>query len=237
MKVATLLELRRVSKDFGGLRALDAVDLEVSDAHAFWGLIGPNGAGKTTLFNVVSGVYPPTEGRVVGPAVGAAAEGGGMTLGRTFQHPRVFPSLTVAENMLAVARGMSARQARERAIDLLDLVDLTGLAQRRAGELSIGQQKLVELVRSLMPRPQLVLLDEVAAGIHPRLTARIAEYLRVLADGGVRFLIIEHDMKFLMELCSRVFVLARGRLIAQGTPDDIRRDPRIAEIYLGTAHA
>ncbi|MGH3448792.1 MAG: ATP-binding cassette domain-containing protein, partial [Nocardioidaceae bacterium] len=154
-------------------------------------------------------------------------------LGRTFQHPRVFAQLNVVENLMAASATLRKRVAQQRADNLLDLLSLTRVADRKAGELSIGQQKLVELARALMRDPQLVLLDEVAAGIHPRLRGEIAGYLCKLATEGTHFLIIEHDMRFLMQLCTRIYCMAHGKVVAVGTPEEIRADTRVAEEYLG----
>lgn len=231
MTPKVLLEVKAVSKRFGGITALDDVSLTVTDEHSFWGIVGPNGSGKTTLFNVVSRVYPPSSGTVAVSAAGSASKG--ARIGRTFQHPRVFPTLTVAENLMAVSRGMKRRNSHDRASELVEIMGLALVTGRRAGELSIGQQKLVELARSLMHSPKLVLLDEVAAGIHPHLVEEIGKHLHALAEAGTTFLIIEHDMKFLMELSSHVFVLNQGRLLTEGTPDDVTRNPEVAAVYLG----
>lgn len=231
----TLLDVRDVALAFGGVRALDGASLQVTDEHAFWGLIGPNGSGKTTLFNLVSGIYRPDSGTVGGTSL-TRRRGVMPGLGRTFQHPRVFPALSTRENLLAASGGLRTRVAEQRAADLVDLLELRPVLHRRAGQLSIGQQKLVELARALMRDPELVLLDEVAAGIHPRLRVQISEHLRELAGRGTRFLIIEHDMGFLMGLCSQVYCLARGRTIAAGTPQEIRDDPLVADEYLGRRH-
>jgi len=229
---ASLLDVRDLRLSFGGVHALDGLDLAVTDEHSFWGLIGPNGSGKTSLFNVVSGLYSADSGSITGRAV-RRMRGVQPGLGRTFQHPRVFPRLTVTENLLAASRGQGAKAAHARAGELMDLLDLGVVHHRRAGELSIGQQKLVELARALMREPELVLLDEVAAGIHPRLRAEIAGHLRRLAAQGTRFLIIEHDMRFLFDVCTHVVCMAHGRAIAAGTPDEVRTDPRVVEEYLG----
>ncbi|MQA03765.1 MAG: ATP-binding cassette domain-containing protein [Streptosporangiales bacterium] len=231
----TLLDVRDVSLRFGGVRALDELSLSVTDDHHLWGLIGPNGSGKTTLFNTVSGLYQPQAGAITGSAV-RRRRGTVPDLGRTFQHPRVFGQLDVIENLLAASAALRKRTAEERAEELLELLTLTHVANRRAGELSIGQQKLVELARTLMRDPKLVLLDEVAAGIHPRLRREIADHLRKLAAQGTHFLIIEHDMRFLMELCTRVFCMAHGKVIAVGSPVEIRADQRVADEYLGRGH-
>jgi branched-chain amino acid transport system ATP-binding protein len=231
----TLLDVRDVRLRFGGVHALDGLSLSVTDEHQFWGLIGPNGSGKTTLFNTVSGLYPPHEGSITGSAL-RQRRGAVPGLGRTFQHPRVFRRLNVIENLLAASAAMRRRVAEGRADELLELLSLTHVADRRAGELSIGQQKLVELARALMRDPRLVLLDEVAAGIHPRLRHEIAGYLRQLAERGTRFLIIEHDMRFLMELCTRIYCMAHGKVIASGTPSEIRGNTRVADEYLGRGH-
>ncbi|MGH3358182.1 MAG: ABC transporter ATP-binding protein [Nocardioidaceae bacterium] len=228
----TLLDVDDVRLSFGGVHALDGASLTVTDAHSFWGLIGPNGSGKTTLFNLISGIYAADAGVVSGTST-IRHRGSVPGLGRTFQHPRVFERMTAQENLLAASRGMRSRAAERKAADLVDLLELGPVVDRRAGELSIGQQKLVELARALMRDPQLVLLDEVAAGIHPRLRARIAGYLRELAGRGTRFLIIEHDMRFLMDLCSQLYCVAHGKTIASGSPEQIRDDPRVAAEYLG----
>ncbi|GAB3449399.1 ABC transporter ATP-binding protein [Actinophytocola sediminis] len=230
-----LLDVRDLAVRFGGVRALDGVSVAITEEHRFWGLIGPNGSGKTTLFNTVSGLYRPNEGTVAGSAL-RRRRGTVPGLGRTFQHPRVFGRLSVVENLLAASAAMGRRTATRRADDLLELLDLTRVADRFAGELSIGQQKLVELARALMRDPALVLLDEVAAGVHPRLRAEIARHLRTLAERGTRFLIIEHDMRFLMELCTRIFCMAHGKVIATGTPTEIRADARVAAEYLGRGY-
>lgn len=231
----TLLDVRDVRLSFGGVRALDGVSLAVTDAHPFWGLIGPNGSGKTTLFNLVGGIYTPHAGSVTGSSL-ERRRGTVPGLGRTFQHPRVFARLTVRENLLAASGGLRRRSAARRSAELIELLDLSHVAERRSGELSVGQQKLVELARALMRDPQLVLLDEVAAGIHPRLRAQIAGHLRELAARGTCFLIIEHDMRFLMDLCSHLFCLAHGKTIAAGSPQEIRNDTRVADEYLGRSH-
>lgn len=228
----TLLDIRDVEVSFGGVRALNGLSLTVTDEHSFWGLIGPNGSGKTTLFNLVSGLCRASAGRMSGSAIGA--RGGGV--GRTFQSPRVFARMTVAENLLAVSAGMRTRRARVRAAELLELLRLGDVVGRRAGELSIGQQKLVELARALMRDPKLVLLDEVAAGIHPQLRNDISEHLSRLARRGTRFVIIEHDMALVSALCTRIFCMARGRLLAEGTPEQIRQDERVVSEYLGADH-
>lgn len=231
----TLLEVRDAHLSFGGVRALDGVDLTVTDAHSFWGLIGPNGSGKTTLFNLVGGIYTASSGTLSGSSL-VRRRGTVPGLGRTFQHPRVFARLTARENLLAASGGLRRGVAERRADELIDLLELGPVAQRRSGELSVGQQKLVELARALMRDPQLVLLDEVAAGIHPRLRSQIAGHLRVLAGQGTSFLIIEHDMGFLMDLCSHIYCLAHGKTIADGTPEDIRNDALVAKEYLGSRH-
>lgn len=230
-----LLDVRSVSLRFGGVRALDELSLTVTDAHQLWGLIGPNGSGKSTLFNTVSGLYRPQAGTVTGSAL-RRHRGTMPGLGRTFQHPRVFAQLDVVENLMAASATLRKGAAQQRADELLELLSLTEVADRKAGELSIGQQKLVELARALMRNPELVLLDEVAAGIHPRLRREIAGHLRKLAAQGTHFLIIEHDMRFLMDLCTRIFCMAHGKVVAVGSPDEIRADTRVADEYLGRGH-
>jgi ABC-type branched-subunit amino acid transport system ATPase component/ABC-type branched-subunit amino acid transport system permease subunit len=240
-----LLELEQLSKRFGGLTALDGCTFSVREG-SITGLIGPNGSGKTTVFNLVSGFVPGARGEVrfdnqridqlrswVRPSLG---------IGRTFQITRLFKQLTVLENVVAPLSRFSLRQLASgatsgaeaaRARELLDLVGLGAFGDRTAGTLSFGQQKLVELAQVLMLEPKLILLDEPAGGVNPSLIDHIAELIRELNRDGISFLVVEHNMPLVLELCDPVIVLAAGRCIAQGPPQVIQRDPEVLGAYLG----
>ena len=230
-----LLRVDTVSVRFGGVRALDGVTCQV-DAGEICGLIGPNGAGKTTLFNCITGVERLDSGRVI--LDGARVEGlkpwqiARRGVGRTFQVIRVFPELTALENLLVVTTGPH-EAARARARELLSFVKLEGLADEYAGNLSYGQQKLVEFVRMLMRDPSLILLDEPAAGVNRTLLNDLLDAVRRLRDQGKTVLLVEHDMKVVMGLCETVFVLDHGEKIAEGPPGVIQSDERVIEAYFG----
>jgi branched-chain amino acid transport system ATP-binding protein len=248
-----MLELRSVSKRFGGMRAVDAVSISVARGEVV-GLIGPNGAGKTTLFNLVAGSLRPDsgsillEGRALERSPAHARVGAG--LGRTFQIPRPFPGMTVLENVLLAARAQSGerilpnwlapgrvaveeRSHSAKAMDLLDFVTLAPLAHEPAGILSGGQRKLLELARILMADPKIILLDEPAAGVNPTLLETVMSRIAALNAQGVTFLIVEHNMDLITRLCSRALVMAEGRLLTSGTPQEVSRDPRVIDAYLG----
>ncbi len=201
-----------------------------------YGLIGPNGSGKTTLFNCITGLEVRDAGQVVfhGERIDGlkphriALRG----IGRTFQVIRVFPELTALENLLVVTRG-NRREATERALELLRFVRLEQLGDEYAGNLSYGQQKLVEFVRVLMREPALILLDEPAAGVNRTLLNDLLEAVRQLRDRGTTVLLVEHDMKMVMELCETVFVMDHGEKIAEGPPGVIQTDERVIEAYFG----
>lgn len=230
-----LVDVSGVAKHFGGVHALRDVSLRITDQHRIWGMVGPNGSGKSTLFNLIAGVDKPDKGTIsiagrtfskVNPA--ARARNG---VARTFQLPRVFPELSVAENLLAAGRGHHDRSARAAA--LLDLVELGPLAAHRAGELSIGQQKLVETARALMLDPEVLLLDEIAAGINPRLLTSLLEYIIKIAESGVTIFMVEHNMEVIRELCGHAFALHDGRVIVEGTVEDVLADETVRTAYLG----
>ena len=244
-----------VSVDFGGLRALDGVSLRVPAA-GIVGLIGPNGAGKTTLFDSVTGVITPTAGRVelFGQDVTdwPAHRRARLGVGRTFQRLELFSSLTVLENLVVAVEARAGRggvvsdllalppsvetrsQAVERATGALEVVGLADYADARAGDLPLGLSRLVELARALCTEPRLLLLDEPSSGLRGQESARVAELLEAArAERGLSVLVVEHDMPFVLGLCDHVYVLDFGRLLAEGTPADIRADTAVQAAYLG----
>lgn len=241
--MSALLEARGVAKSFGGLQALADCSLGVEEG-SITGLIGPNGSGKTTMFNVITGYERADAGSVslggreitnVGP--GRICE---LGIGRTFQLTRVFSRLTLLENLQVGRAGVPRARRRAlyagtRCLDLLDFVGLAGLASAPAGTLSYGQRKLVELAMVLAQDPRVVLLDEPAGGINPLLIARLGERIRELNRQGVTFLVVEHNMEFVMGLCDDVWVMERGTVVAHGEPGQVRRDPRVLDAYLGGA--
>jgi ABC-type branched-subunit amino acid transport system ATPase component len=217
------------------VRAVNGVSLALAPGRIY-GLIGPNGSGKTTLFNCITGVEERDAGRIL--LDGVRIDGlkpyqiARRGVGRTFQIIRVFPELTALENLLVVTTG--PREAAEtRARELLAFVKLQGLADEYAGNLSYGQQKLVEFVRMLMRDPSLVLLDEPAAGVNRTLLNELLDAVRRLRDAGKTVLLVEHDMKVVMGLCETVFVLDHGEKIAEGPPGVIQSDERVIEAYFG----
>ena len=242
---APLLEIRGAAKSFGGLRAVDGVDLTVG-AGTITALIGPNGSGKTTLFNLVTGAMPCTAGEIWfdGTRIDKLRpwERAHLGLGRTFQVTRLFKSMSVLENVVAplptAGWGLMAKDAvsgseAERARELLDFVGLGRFGDQQAGALSYGQQKLVELAQVLMLEPKMILLDEPAGGINPTLLNRMVEIIRDLNRQGISFLVVEHNIPMVLDLCDPVAVLSRGKVIAQGPPSIVRNDPLVLEAYLG----
>jgi branched-chain amino acid transport system ATP-binding protein/branched-chain amino acid transport system permease protein len=240
-----LLEVRGVSKRFGGLVAVDGADLVVRRG-TVTALIGPNGSGKTTLFNLITGGMRADEGEIWfdGKRIDRLRPWtrGHLGLGRTFQTTRLFTSMTVQENVVAplpdsrwrtmLSDAVAGHEA-ERARELLDFVGLGRFAGQRAGALSYGQQKLVELAQVLMLEPKLVLLDEPAGGVNPSLVGRLVEVVRDLNRQGITFLVVEHNIPMVLELCDPVVVFSHGRAIAQGPPQQVREDPVVLDAYLG----
>jgi ABC-type branched-subunit amino acid transport system ATPase component len=236
--VTGTLRVEGVSKSFGGLQALADCSLTAA-AGRITGLIGPNGSGKTTLFNAITGYERVDAGQVYldEQRITGASPQRVFTLGvgRTFQLTRIFPRLTVLENMLVPAnRGRTTREHRERAMDLLAFTGIVSHAGSLAGTLSYGQRKLLELAYVLVADPAVVLLDEPAGGVNPTLIHLIAERIRELNSAGRTFLIVEHNMDFVMGLCHEVTVLDSGTVVASGPPDVIRANPRVLDAYLGT---
>lgn len=248
-----ILRIKNVSKDFGEFRAVNDVSLDIR-AGTITGLIGPNGAGKTTLFNVLTGMLKPTSGEVQldGQTVTGFTPDSlfSLGLGRTFQIPRPFAKMSVLENVMLApmaqvgeqlwgpffgARKMREQETaiRKRAMEVLDFVTLASLADNAAGQISGGQMKLLELARILMGDPKLILLDEPAAGVNPTLTKTLIEKIEELNRDGKTFVIIEHDMDFVMQHCDPVIALAEGRKVFEGTARDAQNNTVLLDAYLG----
>jgi branched-chain amino acid transport system ATP-binding protein len=230
------LRVDDVTVGFGGRLALDGVSLR-AEAGAITGLIGPNGAGKTTLFNVICGLQPPTRGRVhVGgrevtalPPFKRARHG----LARTFQRLELFGLLTVRDNVRLAAQVAKAQHAEASADALLDRLGLTELAGERADRLPTGQARVVELARALATKPAVLLLDEPASGQDETETAAFADVLRAVAGDGVAVVLVEHDVQLVMDICSQVYVLDLGRVLAAGPPAAVQQDEAVLAAYLG----
>jgi ABC-type branched-subunit amino acid transport system ATPase component len=246
--VTAMLELEDVTKAFGGIVANDSVSLSVKQG-AIVGLIGPNGSGKTTLFNAITGVHPIDTGsiRFRGNEIAALMSGEIARAGiiRTFQQPRLYRGMSAEANMLVSASirtapfaGLFRRapaEAEARAGELLDFVGLGAKRDVLAGDLSFGQQKLLELAMALINDPELLLLDEPTAGINPRLVDSLIDRLKEANRRGLTLLVIEHNMPAIMDLAEHIYCLAHGRLLAEGPPETIKGDARVLDAYLGAA--
>jgi branched-chain amino acid transport system ATP-binding protein len=240
----TLLQLSGLSRQFGGLNALTDINLSVEPGEVI-GLIGPNGAGKTTLINVITGVHPASSGSVVfaGKDITRykpyqAARSG---VARTFQIVQPFPEMNVLDNVAAgaIAAGgaTSVKDARAQAMQQLEFAGLTALANNPASSLTLAMRKRLELAKSLAMNPRLLLLDEVNAGLNATEIDQALKLVREISARGVTILLVEHLMKVVLSLCTRIVVLHHGKLIAQGTPDQVIRDPVVVQAYLGRRYA
>lgn len=249
-----LLDVKKLTKNFGGLTAVGDVTMHLNEGELV-GLIGPNGAGKTTLFNLLTGVYEPSEGTV--SLDGTILNGmkpykiASLGLSRTFQNIRLFKEMTVLDNVLIGMANQtsphllasflrlpkyyqSEEELRQKALDLLAIFNLETEADILAKNLPYGQQRRLEIVRALATKPKILFLDEPAAGMNPQETAELTELIRKIKDEfNITIMLIEHDMSLVMEVTERIYVLEYGRLIAQGTPDEIKTNQRVIEAYLG----
>ena len=248
-----VLEASGVTMRFGGLLAVNNVDLSVREGEIV-GLIGPNGAGKTTFFNCLTGLYKPTSGQVrfagtpLPPKPRAVVRAG---MARTFQNIRLFANMTALENVMvgrycrtssgaltSVLRGPKYRReenaSRERAQELLEFVGLGRFTEHLARNMPYGDQRRLEIARALATDPKLILLDEPTAGMNPLETRQASDLIFKIRDSGLSVVVIEHDMRFIFNLCDRVLCLVRGETLIEGTPEEVQSDPRVIEAYIGT---
>ena len=249
-----VLDVRGLGIDFGGLTAVDDFNLMIG-RNEITGLIGPNGAGKTTVFNLLTNVYQPSRGSILLDGMPTAGKKtyqvNRMGVARTFQNIRLFKDLTVIDNVkVGLHQSMNyhlpeallrlpsywkqEKKTTDEAIELLNIFHMSDLAGKQAGSLPYGAQRRLEIIRALATRPKLLLLDEPAAGMNPSETAELMEVIRRIRDEfDIAILLIEHDMNLVMGICEGIAVLNFGRVIAKGTPDEIRNNPQVIEAYLG----
>ena len=230
------LTVENVRHRFGGIAALDGVSFAIPERQITC-LIGPNGSGKTTLFNILTGVLRPHEGRVRFGDIRLERlrphKIVRLGVARTFQTTRLFPTLTVLQNILLAAQSLAEKKNREKALAQLELVGLAHLETRPAEALSFGQQRLVEFARALMTDPQVILLDEPFAGLAPAILDQLAGLVSAMPERDIAVLLIEHNLDVALNLAAKVFVLDRGQLIAEGTADEIRDSQAVIDAYLG----
>ncbi len=249
-----ILECSHIGIDFGGLTAVDEFTLTIGRTEIA-GLIGPNGAGKTTVFNLLTNVYQPTRGTILLDGLPTAgkttAQINRMGIARTFQNIRLFSNMSVIDNVKvglnnSIKEGFAAsvthafgyrkaeKAAKERALELLDFFSMADMANAEAGSLPYGAQRRLEIVRALATNPSIILLDEPAAGMNPSETAELMENIRRIRDTfRIAVMLIEHDMSLVMNICEGICVLDHGKVIAKGTPDEIKNNPTVIEAYLG----
>lgn len=249
-----VLETHHLGIDFGGLTAVDEFSLTVGKTEIA-GLIGPNGAGKTTVFNLLTNVYQPTRGTIMlngkSTAGKTTSQVNRMGIARTFQNIRLFSNMSVLDNVKvglhnsikegffasvthALGYGKAEKQANEKALELLDFFSMADMANEAAGSLPYGAQRRLEIARALATSPSIVLLDEPAAGMNPSETAELMNNIRKIRDSfNIAVMLIEHDMSLVMNICEGICVLDHGKIIAKGTPDEIKSNPKVIEAYLG----
>lgn len=234
----TILEIKNLTKKFGGITAVDNCSFKIEEKLVY-GLIGPNGSGKTTIFNLITGIYDEDAGDVY--FRGERLNGLQMYkrirkgIGRTFQLLRIFRGMTVIGNLLVPPQRAKEKgdSMVEKALELLKFVDLINLRDEYAGNLSFGQQRLLEFAMVLMQDPELILLDEPTSGVNPALIRKMCDYIKKLRERGKTFVIVEHNIPAIMELCDRIIVLDYGKKIAEGSGEEISRDEKVIEAYLG----